>query len=184
MIFKSNYPDITIPEVSLPEFVLQRAKELADKPALIDGPSGRTLTYGQLAGAVSRAVPGRSGRRLSGGHGPAARGADGRLPARWTGGTVRARVQGPRRGRSPLARAVGDDGRRNAVGAEAGVPPEPASVAPDLRPVALDGGPGGGHARSRDRSSASRSRHGHTDAGVVQGHAWQWKWQWKGRSRT
>jgi acyl-CoA synthetase (AMP-forming)/AMP-acid ligase II len=62
MIFKSNYPDITIPEVSLPEFVLQRAKELADKPALIDGPSGRTLTYGQLAGAVSRAAAGLAQR--------------------------------------------------------------------------------------------------------------------------
>ena len=44
--------------------------------------------------------------------------------------------------------------------AEAGVPPEPAPVAPDLRPVAMAGGPGGGHARSRDRSSASRTRHG------------------------
>ncbi len=54
MIFKGYYPDISIPEVSLPEFVLHRARELGDKPALIDGPSGRTLTYGQLAGAVSR----------------------------------------------------------------------------------------------------------------------------------
>ncbi len=62
MIFKNNYPDVTIPEVSLPEFVLQRAKELADKPALIDGPSGRTLTYGQLAGAVSRAAAGLAQR--------------------------------------------------------------------------------------------------------------------------
>jgi acyl-CoA synthetase (AMP-forming)/AMP-acid ligase II len=38
--------------MSLPDFVLQRATELANKPALIDGPSDRTLTYGQLAGAV------------------------------------------------------------------------------------------------------------------------------------
>ena len=53
MIFKGYYPDVTIPEVSLPEFVLHRAKELGDKAALIDGPSGRTLTYGQLAGAVA-----------------------------------------------------------------------------------------------------------------------------------
>jgi acyl-CoA synthetase (AMP-forming)/AMP-acid ligase II len=54
MIFKGYYPDVTIPEVSLPEFVLHRAGELGDKPALIDGPSGRTLTYGQLAAAVPR----------------------------------------------------------------------------------------------------------------------------------
>ncbi len=52
MVFRSPYPDVTIPEVPLTPFVLQRAGELAGKPALIDGPSGRTLTYGQLAGGV------------------------------------------------------------------------------------------------------------------------------------
>jgi acyl-CoA synthetase (AMP-forming)/AMP-acid ligase II len=62
MIFKDAYPSVTIPEVSLPAFVLQRAKALGDKPALIDGPSGRTLTYGQLAGAVSRAAAGLAAR--------------------------------------------------------------------------------------------------------------------------
>jgi acyl-CoA synthetase (AMP-forming)/AMP-acid ligase II len=62
MIFKSIFPDITIPEVSLPEFVLHRAQELGDKPALIDGPSGRTLTYGQLAGAVAKAAAGLAQR--------------------------------------------------------------------------------------------------------------------------
>ncbi|MBI1881906.1 MAG: 4-coumarate--CoA ligase family protein [Chloroflexi bacterium] len=62
MIFKGYYPDVTIPEVSLPEFVLHRARELGDKPALIDGPSGRTLTYGQLAGAVSRVAVSLAGR--------------------------------------------------------------------------------------------------------------------------
>ncbi len=62
MIFKSPYPTATIPEVSLPEFVLQRARALGDKPALIDGPTGRTLTYGQLAGAVSKAAAGLAAR--------------------------------------------------------------------------------------------------------------------------
>ena len=52
-------------------------------------------------GPLSRPVPGRSGGRLPRRHGPAASGPDGRLPARGTGGTVRARVQGPRRGRGP-----------------------------------------------------------------------------------
>jgi acyl-CoA synthetase (AMP-forming)/AMP-acid ligase II len=32
----------------LPSFVLERAKELADRPALIDGSNGRALTYAQL----------------------------------------------------------------------------------------------------------------------------------------
>lgn len=54
MIFRSPLAPVHIPEVSLTEFVLQRAQQLADKPALIDGLSGRTMTYGQLADAVRR----------------------------------------------------------------------------------------------------------------------------------
>ncbi|MCA9900809.1 MAG: 4-coumarate--CoA ligase family protein [Ardenticatenaceae bacterium] len=52
MIFKSPYPDVEIPNVSLTEFVLSRTRQFGDKPALIDGPSGRTITYNQLAGAI------------------------------------------------------------------------------------------------------------------------------------
>ncbi len=62
MIFKSQFSAITIPEVSLPEFVLHRAEELGDRPALIDGPSGRTLTYKQLAEAVRKAAAGLAAR--------------------------------------------------------------------------------------------------------------------------
>lgn len=50
MIYKSPFADITIPEVTLAQFVLQRAIERGDAPALIDGPSGRTLSYKQVAG--------------------------------------------------------------------------------------------------------------------------------------
>ncbi len=52
MIFRSSLPDITIPEISFQQAVLSRAVELSDQPALIDGPTGRTYTYGQLAAAV------------------------------------------------------------------------------------------------------------------------------------
>ena len=52
MIHRSPFPDVTIPEVTLPAFVFQNADRWADKPALIDGPSGRTLTYSQLRGAI------------------------------------------------------------------------------------------------------------------------------------
>ena len=45
MAFKSPHPDVEIPEVPLHEFVLQKAASLGDKPALIDGPTGRTITY-------------------------------------------------------------------------------------------------------------------------------------------
>jgi acyl-CoA synthetase (AMP-forming)/AMP-acid ligase II len=48
MIFKSPHASVTIPEVSVTDYVLRRADELGDKPALIDGPSGRTYTYRQL----------------------------------------------------------------------------------------------------------------------------------------
>lgn len=46
--------DILVPDVPLPQFVLKEAYALGDKPALIDGPTGRVLTYAQLAGGVER----------------------------------------------------------------------------------------------------------------------------------
>jgi acyl-CoA synthetase (AMP-forming)/AMP-acid ligase II len=58
MIFRGPYPDVTIPEVSLTDFILPPSKEFQDKPALIDGPTGRTLTYGQFADAVKRTAAG------------------------------------------------------------------------------------------------------------------------------
>lgn len=45
MIIKSKYPDVDIPVVSLPEFLLQRIDQYGDKPALIDGPTGRSYSY-------------------------------------------------------------------------------------------------------------------------------------------
>jgi acyl-CoA synthetase (AMP-forming)/AMP-acid ligase II len=54
MVFRSPLPDVDIPDVSLPAFVLERAGALGDKPALIDGPTGRTITYEQLGAGVRR----------------------------------------------------------------------------------------------------------------------------------
>jgi len=54
MIIKSPFPDVTIPEVSLTTLVLQNAQEYGDKPALIDGPTGRSITYSQLAELIRR----------------------------------------------------------------------------------------------------------------------------------
>ena len=62
MIFRSPFPDVEIPEVPLTEFVFERAAEHAEKTALIDGVSGRVLTYGQLAGAVRSAAAGLARR--------------------------------------------------------------------------------------------------------------------------
>ena len=56
MIIKGPYPDVDIPQTALTPFVLRRVKELTDKPALIDGPSGRTVTYSQLADSIAIAA--------------------------------------------------------------------------------------------------------------------------------
>lgn len=48
MIFKSKKPDVDLPDTDLSSVVMRHAEALADEPALIDGTSGRTLTYSQL----------------------------------------------------------------------------------------------------------------------------------------
>ena len=62
MAFRSVYPDVAIPEVALTDYVLAQAHERGDKPALIDGPSGRTISYAQLTGLVARAAAGLARR--------------------------------------------------------------------------------------------------------------------------
>ncbi|MDT5273060.1 MAG: hypothetical protein QOH49_5246 [Acidobacteriota bacterium] len=62
MIFRSPFPDVEIPEVSLTEFVFGAAAEHAERPALIDGVSGHVTTYAQLAGAVRAAAAGLARR--------------------------------------------------------------------------------------------------------------------------
>lgn len=64
MIFRSPFPEVEIPEVTLTEFVFGRVSEHADKPALIDGVSGRVMTYAQLEGAVRAAAAGLARRGL------------------------------------------------------------------------------------------------------------------------
>jgi len=49
MIFRSSFPDVLIPEVPYHSFILQHAQEWKDKSAFVDGPTGRTLTFGQVA---------------------------------------------------------------------------------------------------------------------------------------
>lgn len=48
MIFKSKVADIQIPETDLTSVVHARVDELGEKPALIDGPTGRTISYLEL----------------------------------------------------------------------------------------------------------------------------------------
>jgi acyl-CoA synthetase (AMP-forming)/AMP-acid ligase II len=58
MIYRSPFPDVDIPVMSLPAFVFEHADRWPNKTALIDGPTDRTLTYAQLRGAITRTAAG------------------------------------------------------------------------------------------------------------------------------
>jgi acyl-CoA synthetase (AMP-forming)/AMP-acid ligase II len=62
MVIRSPFPDIEVPDVSFTELVLARAGEHRDKAALIDAPSGRAITYGQLVDSVRGLAAGLSER--------------------------------------------------------------------------------------------------------------------------
>jgi acyl-CoA synthetase (AMP-forming)/AMP-acid ligase II len=52
MIFTSPFDDVAIPDVALTEFVFEHSADYGDKPALIDGPTGRSYSHAQTADAV------------------------------------------------------------------------------------------------------------------------------------
>ena len=58
----STSPPVTIPSIPITDYVLRHAARLGDKPALIDGPTGRTLSYRQLAEGVRRTAAGLAQR--------------------------------------------------------------------------------------------------------------------------
>ena len=62
MIFRSPFPAVELPHVPLTPYVLRLAARLAEKTALIDGPTGRTLSYGQLAESVGQVATGLAAR--------------------------------------------------------------------------------------------------------------------------
>jgi acyl-CoA synthetase (AMP-forming)/AMP-acid ligase II len=64
MIFRSPLPNIDVPDLSMTDFLFEHTAERRDEPALIDGPSGRKLTFGQLQSAVRHAAKGLAERGL------------------------------------------------------------------------------------------------------------------------
>jgi acyl-CoA synthetase (AMP-forming)/AMP-acid ligase II len=62
MPMRSLYASVNIPEVPLSEFVLKDAEKFRDKAALVDGVTGRTITYRELPGLVARAAAGLAAR--------------------------------------------------------------------------------------------------------------------------
>ena len=61
-IHTSPLPAVEIPDVALTSYCFEHAADRADKPALVDGPTGRTLTYGQLHEQVRRFAGGLAAR--------------------------------------------------------------------------------------------------------------------------
>lgn len=64
MIFRGPEAPIAIPNVALTPFLLERAALHGDKPAFIDGASGRALTFRSWADAVRRTAAGLAERGL------------------------------------------------------------------------------------------------------------------------
>lgn len=62
MIFTSPHPRISIPECPFAEHVLERASTLGGKRALIDGPTGRSLSYADLERATRATAAGLAAR--------------------------------------------------------------------------------------------------------------------------
>lgn len=64
MIFRAPEADLAIPDAALTPFLLERAGRWHDKAALIDGPTGRVLTYAAWADSVRRAAAAFAARGL------------------------------------------------------------------------------------------------------------------------
>ncbi|MCL4868707.1 MAG: 4-coumarate--CoA ligase family protein [Anaerolineae bacterium] len=64
MIYTSPTPSITIPNLSLPDYLAPFLAAHGDKVALIDGPSGRTISYPQLQGMIHLVAGGLQKRGL------------------------------------------------------------------------------------------------------------------------
>ena len=56
MIFRGPEPDIAIPEVALTPFLMAQAEKWGERPAFIEGPTGRVLTHAGWARDVRNAA--------------------------------------------------------------------------------------------------------------------------------
>jgi acyl-CoA synthetase (AMP-forming)/AMP-acid ligase II len=60
MIYRSSLAEVSPPNQSLTDYVLAGAAKLADKNAIVDGPSGRALTYATLPAKIRQVAKGLS----------------------------------------------------------------------------------------------------------------------------
>ena len=54
MTFTSPLPEVSVPSLPLTPYTLEEAARRADKPAFIDGATGRKVTYAEFDDAVRR----------------------------------------------------------------------------------------------------------------------------------
>ncbi|MGE0158924.1 MAG: AMP-binding protein [Gemmatimonadales bacterium] len=64
-MFRSPYPDVVVPDVTITEHVFGRAAERGARTALVDGVSGTTASFGELRERVLRAAGGLARRGLA-----------------------------------------------------------------------------------------------------------------------
>jgi acyl-CoA synthetase (AMP-forming)/AMP-acid ligase II len=62
MISESPFPDVTIPDESLSEFVLDGVASRGDEPAFVDADTGREVTFADLRGRVDALAAGLAAR--------------------------------------------------------------------------------------------------------------------------
>ena len=62
MIYTSPLPDVEIPTSTITDHILRRCDEFPDREALVDGSSGRALTYAELRDAIRRFAGGLQAR--------------------------------------------------------------------------------------------------------------------------
>ncbi len=65
MAIRSPYADVHLADATVPDFVLAGAAARSDRPAIIDGGTGRVLTYAGLAASVRRAAAGLAARGVA-----------------------------------------------------------------------------------------------------------------------
>jgi acyl-CoA synthetase (AMP-forming)/AMP-acid ligase II len=65
MVYRSPYPDVPIPRTPLTPFILERAVERSEHVALVEGPTGRSVSYGELDDVVRRCAAGLQERGIA-----------------------------------------------------------------------------------------------------------------------
>ena len=62
MAFRSPHPDVRIPDLTLTDFVLRGADHYLERPAFVDGLSGRSLSFGELRDRIRGVAAGLARR--------------------------------------------------------------------------------------------------------------------------